>query len=363
MLRGGEQDGPGAEAVAAPSGPEFYQAARTALSPLIVHAGELPAGLRAAIEDAPEPALAARAESWVEDLATARDLVSRLAPPAGPAGAHVKQSYETAAMLQAEAARALVMATRQEPGRQQSAARTGYRLHLLGERLFDSAFRLLNDQQALRAGQLVLPARIPDFTVNGSDPDRPAAAIGAERVDSGPQRLVADWFGEHEAELARAVGILRATSGEYGATAPDQVERARALGAAARSVMRSLPHSTAGQEGGTALALAMLAAAESLRPLPGASSVAAAELALRLRLIAERLWDSGLTLLEQDPTIPGGVRGVLGLPTPAAAQDLLWTGGVFDGNPPPLRPGEDPGAGVPGGLPALDPNQILLGTG
>ena len=43
-------------------------------------------------------------------------------------------------------------------------------------------------------------------------------------------------------------------------------------------------------------------------------------------------------------------------------RTVLRTGGAFDGRPPPLRPGDDPGTGLPGGLPRVDARTILGGT-
>jgi hypothetical protein len=45
----------------------------------------------------------------------------------------------------------------------------------------------------------------------------------------------------------------------------------------------------------------------------------------------------------------------------AGERAQIWTGGAFDGHPPALRPGEDIGAGLPGGLPTVDPVAILRG--
>ncbi len=67
------------------------------------------------------------------------------------------------------------------------------------------------------------------------------------------------------------------------------------------------------------------------------------------------LWNTARTLVASPhPALAGPA-----LPVPFRAQ--VWTGGAFDGQPPALRPGDDVDAGLPGGLPRVDPAQILRG--
>jgi hypothetical protein len=111
-----------------------------------------------------------------------------------------------------------------------------------------------------------------------------------------------------------------------------------------------VPDTRPGREGVHELRLAVLVQGESLRTLALGHDPAAVEQAQRLRLIAEQLWDVARSLLVAGKA---GGSSLYHLDPSGLDPDLLRTGGVFDGHPPPLHPGEDPGTGVPGGLPSL----------
>jgi hypothetical protein len=74
-----------------------------------------------------------------------------------------------------------------------------------------------------------------------------------------------------------------------------------------------------------------------------------------LRTLSADLWNTARTLAVRPHPVLAGPA----LPLPHRAQ--VWTGGAFDGHPPALRPGDDVDAGLPGGLPSVDPAQILRG--
>jgi hypothetical protein len=99
--------------------------------------------------------------------------------------------------------------------------------------------------------------------------------------------------------------------------------------------------------------------------------VIGARLAILLRVLAEEAEHAGqhrsareLTFLSADlsktaRTLSAQPHSTLAVPAGERAQ--IWTGGAFDGHPPALRPGDDIGAGLPGGLPSIDPVAILRG--
>jgi hypothetical protein len=265
-------------------------------------------------------------------------------------------------MLDVEAARVLAVAAGStDPGARQAAARAGYRYQTLAERLFDSGYRVLNEHGQLREGKLYFPAAAPDFRAAGLDPDRPARTPGpqAQLEPETPAVAATEWFSPDNQALARAARIFAATAEGYGSVAPDRVGIARTLTSLAEELGRAAPRSEAHREASVAMRLSLVVLGESLRPQAGNET--ANQAAARLRMIAERLWNVGLATVSDEisPTSQAALA-------PAQApldQALLRKGGLFNGSPPPLAPGQDPATGVPGGLPYLDPARILPGHG
>jgi hypothetical protein len=367
-LRGQDSD----HAVAAQQGDTrqqvvtFYQQARSSLSPLIIHTLELPQALREiafpkVAGAAPSADLSATAGSWTDDFATARDLVGRLSAPSQVC-AQAQSLYESAAMLEVEAARVLVEAATSSDSRaRQDAARAGYRYHLVSERLFDSAYRLLNQQGDLRDGKLYFPAAVPDFRAAGLDPDKPAKTLGPQAEIERPVPTVPaeQWFSPQNPVLAGALHVYAATAASYGSAAPQQAATAAKLTKLAAELGGSVPATTPAREGSVATRLSLVVLGESLRPQTGNGEAPRA--AARLRMIAERLWSAGLAAASEE--IPASSQAALSPAKAALDEGLLRRGGLFNGSPPPLAPGQDPATGVPGGLPHLDPARILQGHG
>src|SRR5581483_11246869 len=101
-----------------------------------------------------------------------------------------------------------------------------------------------------------------------------------------------------------------------------------------------------------ALQLSMLVDAEALR------KPAASDSARRLHLIAAALWATGRDLAGRGSG-PGGAVPAL---SPSGLDPaLLDAGGLFNGHPPALQPGDPPDKDVPGGIPSL--NGVLTGGG
>lgn len=319
----------------------YYQSVRQSMAPLVQHVREFPASLRAlASPDATvSPALTTSIATWEGDYATARDLVRRLTPPAGTTGSvEAARLYETGAMLYVEAARSASAASKASaPGPRKAIAVKAERLGALGDRMFDSAFRLLNVAGAISPSELRFPAAVPG-DVDGLEP--PAGPVVGP--SSQPPAPADAWTRAHTADLARLAGMARATS----STRTELDSAQRRLAAPVSDV--------AAQEAVNGLRLAVLVVGESAADGPENRGVP--DQSARLALIGTRLWNSVLGLLGS----ASGFADAAALTLPlASSEDLLLEGGAFDGHPPALNPGDPVDKGLPGGLPVLDPMALI----
>lgn len=340
----------------------FSGEARLVLAPLLQHVRHIPQALKALVADpTPKPALAASGTQWADDCATTRDLLTRLRPSAGRLGEVGKELYRLAAMLYVEAARSVTLAANPPPGGAAEAARSGLRIRLVADRAFDLARKVLEPERPGQGGspleQRVMPAEVPDFKLEGLDPDRPGElseggtgfADDSPGADPSAGSRVRPLLDAAAATLDQAAALYTDEAGTA-----DRLSLARQLESTSRDLGATDPPSP-GHDGLVALRLALLVHAESIR---STMQPAATQQAVRLRLIGERVWSVGVRM---------AAAGSIGLPNDgavtavAAPAALLTEGGAFGGNPPPLRPGDDPAAGVPGGLPRIDPEAILLG--
>jgi hypothetical protein len=314
---------PAALAASQPAVRAYYQAAKTSLSPLIVHVHDIPNALRAMASDTGQenPAVAAAARRWAADCATARDLVGRLTPLPGPVGAQVARLYQTAAMLQTEAARTAATAAGEGSDHRSVDAVTGQQLYSLGDRLFDSAYRLLNSRGAMSGMEMRFPAAVPGFA-------------GQQDSSTAIQSSPAHWLSANHTAVAMLASFGRSTDIDV-----------TGVGAAQRKLNPTVTEPIA-QEAVNDLRLAAVVWSRI-----GGN----AELNARLHLIGDRLWTGALDLLSAS-----GAH-VTGLAVPSTSEDALFTGGAFNGHPPALRPGDAPGKDLPAGLPSLD-SPALLGN-
>ncbi|WP_156869629.1 hypothetical protein [Sporichthya polymorpha] len=318
----------------------YYQSVRQSMAPLVQHLRVFPATLQglASSDAAVSPALATSIATWEGDYATARDLVRRLTPPAQTTGAvEAARLYETGAMLYVEAARAASAAvSAAAPAPRKATAMQGERLYTLGDRMFDSAFRLLNAGSALSPSEFRFPPAVPGDVEAPRTPG-PVAAAGPVPAPAPPDV----WSRAHAADLARVAEMTRDASTTR--TVFDDAQRQLAAPVS----------DPVAQEAVNGLRLAVLVLGESAEG--DAENHRVPEQSERLTLIGTRLWNSALGLLG---SASGFVDASLTLPG-AASEDLLLQGGAFDGHPPTLNPGDPVDKGLPGGLPVLDPMALI----
>jgi len=339
----------------------FRDVARS-LSPLVHSAKEL-AKLTSEVRSGstPAPAVNQIAQGWETDFATSRDLVGRLPLDSGAPVERPRTLYQLGAALYVESARAVprLVAAAGDPAARSVALKRVSRIQLLGDRLFDAGTRLLGD---VGPGGAIAEKRLPTEEV----PDFRAAGLDAGSTAPGPPPAAApygdqlakvapgEWVGRHRAGIA---GIVAAFDRSVPwVTKPGTADDARLRSAAdyletlAGGLGGDVPDSRLAREGALDLRLAALVEAESLRTSALGHDPADIAQAQRLRLIAEQLWSLARGLLVSGRA---GSASLYAVERSGLENSLLRTGGLFDGHPPPLRPGEDPGTGVPGGLPSL----------
>jgi hypothetical protein len=338
-----------------PEAARFYAAVKVSMVPLLrnlqalqatlVQAGDHPGQLAAGV--------GAVAGSWAEDMATSRDLVGRLIPSGGPSGETARDLFEHGAALYRESALALsrLPDAPDDPGRV-ALARSAARLRLFADRVLDLGKRLLGAPIRSDAGRSAIrPEPVPVFPRAAEPCASPVPSEGYAADGSGPTPTTERWIGQNRAPLAEAVAIL-----DGGVAA----SRAEDLMAAGRRLGGPVPGPTLAGQGTIAIRLALLVEAEAhcaLRSSP--SGDRAFTQVQRLRLIGDDLWSLGARLFGW-----GGHAWPKALvPTPTGLDPaVLRTGGLFGGHPPPLRPGDPPDLGVPGGLQLPDPTQVLAGS-
>ncbi|MEW6470766.1 MAG: hypothetical protein AB1679_00670 [Actinomycetota bacterium] len=352
----------------------FYRDVKRSMSPLLNSAPLLSELVReVASGQTPAPTVSGVAHDWAESFATTRDLVGRLQPRSEgsseqPSLYQARSLYRLGAALYVESARAVphLVAVAGRTEARQEALKAIARMQLLGDRAFDAGNRLLAGREVndltvgIRVDRL-LPSEVPDFAELGLQAEGGPAAIRApEPADRKPEPIASDrWVADHRDAVSSAVGVLR-DSIPWLLSAPGDAPSEAVRSAAdkfeglARSLGGPLPSTSAAAEGVHSLRLALLVASESLRSLPpdGPGLGRDAQQSQRLRLIAEQFWGLATDLLVSGHA---GTRSLYGLPPNGLDPELLRAGGVFNGRPPPLRPGEDPGKDVPNGLPPVAP--------
>jgi hypothetical protein len=307
----------------------YFNDLEKGLAPLLMYVRALP-GTITALQKAGTATTSQlnQAGYMAESFATARDLVGRIAVPAQAPPA-VGELMQVACQLYRQSALALTELRTARGPTASSVLRRSAALHELGDRVIDQVRRVLAVDRA-----------------------------GAEQANV-------------EYRYAPPVPAVAVVAGQAGPSAATS----RSVTTALREARRILDRQTTGLDGAAGL-VALHALASSLEQSKGAAGedVVGARIAILLALLAEdaSLNGSGessdaLLMLSNDVwaqarTLTRKARAELSpLAPPRLAREHVWTGGAFNGTPPPLKPGQDVGAGLPGGLPAVDPSKILRG--
>ncbi|HYH48889.1 MAG TPA: hypothetical protein VEG38_05005 [Acidimicrobiia bacterium] len=308
---------------------QFYRDARSSLAPLLVHLSQQSQLFSQLLQNGGSvgAGVAELARTWTEDAATARDLVGRLLAP--PSARPAQTLYRLAASLYVESARTLAAATASPTPLEE--VRAARRLQLLGDSVFDAGHRRLVPSTDDGTVPVERPptAVVPDFAAAGL---APAAADHAAGIPAGNAR--------------HRLGIVAQQTATWLSGGPLPAGGPELAAAELRSVsdaLRAGSGPTAVSEADLApLRLSALVEAEAVRgPAPSDG-------ARRLHLLAAALWAAG-TEAES-----GGVDAADGVfPLGGLDVTLLDGGGLFNGHPPALKPGDPPDKGVPGGLPSL----------
>jgi hypothetical protein len=325
-----------ASATTAEPSPEtlvYFSQLRRGLSPLLLHVRALPATITA-LERARGVATTSQlnqAGYMAESFATARDLVGRLrVPPQAPQA--VGELMQLSCELYRRSALALVELRTVAPGEAALVVvRRADALHVIGDRIIDQVRRVLAvDRAGADAAHIEYryAPPVPDVAeLTGS-----TAPLGVAR-------------GSVRSDLEDAAALLDRLSSGLGRPTADDVRTLTNV------AMRLQEHAAVGDEPVVAARLAVLLgllAADAATHGQGTSVDV-------LLMLSNDLWQQGRALASPSR------RPLPLLPRPRIARSLVWTGGAFDGRPPPLKPGQDVGAGLPGGLPTVDTSKILRG--
>jgi hypothetical protein len=308
---------------------KYWADARSALSPLLVYVRILPEAINAleGADGRAKKGQVSQAKDMAESFATARDLVGRLPAPPSVSG-NVSELLQVACQLYRQAA--LEVATLSGDQARPSAFATLRRatsLHLIADRLIDQSRRVLNIDAATAAQAPIELRYAPPV------PSLAEITGVADPLDSA-SRSVADSLAAAREQLAMAAAVAPAHASE--------------LTAAAAALEQS--DDVRGEDVvGARLAILLGLVADDAR------AAEQGEVAAALQLLSADVWNAARTLVAR-PHPAMTSLGDLG-----GARSKVWTGGAFDGKPPALKPGEDIGSGLPGGLPNVDPVQILRG--
>ena len=312
---------------------KYWSDTGNALAPLLLYVRQLPTAIKGLQGSTGETTEGQVRQYGVmaENFANARDLVGRVAVPASaPAG--VGELLQVACQLYRQSALALTESTnaQSQPSRLAVVQRAAS-LHVLGDRLFDQVRRVLK------------------IDAVGKD------QAPVEYQYAPPVPAVADLTGQ-------AVPV------QTGRTDLDQNLRSAAL------LISTLSTGTAQAPATTFQMLQDIAGGLEINPAGQGEDILGARLSIALALVAEGAKAAGqpqsadsLLMLSNDvwnqarTLNPQPHPALQQLDAPKLARALVWTGGEFNGKPPALLPGQDVGSGLSGGLPKINPSEILKG--
>ncbi len=312
---------------------KYWSDTGNALAPLLLYVRGLPTaikGLQATTDETADSQIR-QYGVMAESFANARDLVGRIAVPTGaPAG--VSELLQVACQLYRQSALALteLKIAQTEPARP-AVIRRAASLHAVGDRLFDQARRVL-DIDAVGEGQAPVEYRYAP----------PVPAVADLTGQPAPARAA----GQNLDQDLRSAALLISKASTGKPEAPATTFQAL------RDIASGLEINPAGQGEdiiGARLAIALALLAE------GAKVDGQPKSADSLLMLSNDIWNQSRTLNPQ----PHPALQQLDAPKLARAQ--VWTGGAFNGTPPALLPGQDVGSGLSGGLPKINPTEILKG--
>lgn len=313
---------------------KYWSDTGNALAPLLLYVRQLPTAIKGlqGTTDRTGDSQIRQYGVMAESFANARDLVGRIAvPAAAPAG--VGELLQVACQLYRQSALALTeLKTEQTaPGRPAVIMRAAS-LQALGDRVIDQARRVL-DIDAVGENQAPVEYRYAAPVSSVADlTGRPAP------TQSGEQNL------GRTLNSARVL-ISRASTGKGDEDPSITFEALRGIAGALEATSSENTEDILGAR--LAIALALLAEGAKVDGQPKSAD--------SLLMISNDLWNQARTLNAQ----PHPALKQLDAPKLARAQ--VWTGGEFDGKPPALLPGQDVGSGLSGGLPKINPTEILKG--
>ena len=304
-----------------------------ALSPLLLYVRLLPTTIKGlqATTDETKAGQIRQYGVMADSFATARDLVGRIAAPAGAPGG-VSELLQVACQLYRQSALALTeLKIEQADPARTAVLKRAASLQALGDRLFDQARRVL-DIDAVGEGQAPVEYRYaPPVPAVADLTGQPAPALaGGQNLD----------------EDLRSAALLISEASTGKAEAPATTFQAL------RDIASRFEINPAGQGediigARLAIMLALLATDAKVDGQPKSAD--------SLLMLSNDLWNQARTLSAQPH--PALQR----LDAPKLARAQVWKGGAFNGTPPALLPGQDVGSGLPGGLPKINPTEILKG--
>jgi hypothetical protein len=310
---------------------KYWADSKAALSPLLLYVRQLPLAIKGVQDKGGEttPGQFSQAKDMANSFATARDLVGRIAVPASaPSG--VGELLQMGCQLYREAALTLDQMSAVPAGAPRvSLAGRAAALQAIGDRLFDQVRRVLAIDEI---GQDTSPAQYQYL------PPVPAVAD----LPGGPAKPARSGLDTNLRDAGRI--IAEASSG---GTAPAaDFDRLRSIASALEESKTPQREDVIGAR----LAISLAVVADG-----GTGADGAPQRTDAILMLSNDLWNQARTL----ETSPRSAIEPLG--ATKLTRNQVWTGGAFNGHPPALKPGEPVGSGLPGGLPVINPDQILKG--
>jgi hypothetical protein len=310
----------------------YFHDATTALTPLLTYVRALPQIITYLESDTGvvTQSVLNQASYMGDSFALARDLVGRLpVPEQAPAAVGELLQLSCQLYRQAVVAIADLHGLPHRGAQAQAVLRRVNALRDLGDRVIDQVRRVLRiDSAGAQQAHIVYrfaPPVPPVEDILGRS--RPVVAAGSLRT-----------------QLAAARSLLTAVSAPGHTSSDTESAQLEAV----TSQLQGRPESSSEPVVAARLALLIALVADQARQQQSSTTDV-------LLSLSDDLWNQAAQLSSRPHHEVMPLRGSR-LP-----RSQVWVGGPFNGTPPPLKPGDPVDAGVPGGLPTLDPTKILKG--